>query len=110
MEKVRQWLRRWLGINDLDSFSDAVAREAAIRGELLQKFSSTQIPYINRLEEKIEALQGRIEDLEAAYPDYKKAKAEADERKGKEIVPGFRPFSQRKREWEASRRKQPEKK
>lgn len=96
MEKVRQWLRKWLGIEHLEMKCNN-ANTANADNWLIQ------VDLVNEL-------QGKVADLEAAYPDYKKAKAEADERKGKEIVPGFRPFSQRKREWEASRRKQPEKK
>jgi len=91
---IRAWLRVWLGVSEVE----------AANNQLLVNSQTSQRQY-----EELCELRGRIEDLESAYPDYKKAKAEADEKKATEIVPGFRPFSRRKREWEASRRK-PEKK
>ena len=87
MEKVKQWLQKWLGWN--------VIHELNLERQL----------DISVLREEQARLLGRIEDLEAAYPDYKKAKAEADEKKANEIVPGFTPYTQRKRRWEAEHRK-----
>jgi len=93
-ERLRQWLRRWLEVPELFVEENGrlwVSKEHALRG--------------SSLEDGIRELTGRIDDLEAAYPDYKKAKAEADEKKANEIVPGFTPYTQRKRRWEAEHRK-----
>ena len=100
MEKVKVAICRWLGID----------RELV---ELHKRFSAVieaERESNAHLGEHIKALEGRIEDLEAAYPDYNKAKEQAEENKSKEIVPGFRPFTQRKRAWEAQHRKPAEKK
>jgi len=103
MKWVRNLLWRWLGVEDL---AGLMANRA------VEQINEKWEPDYQKLRDRfdsIDELKQRIEDLESAYPDYKKAKAEADEKKAGDIVPGFTPFTQRKRRWEAEHRK-PQKK
>jgi len=94
MEKVKHWIRVWLNVPG----SRAIQTGYEVYDEKLKI-----------LLDEIRELRYRVDDLESAYPDYKKAKAKADDEKANEIVPGFTPFTQRKRQWEATRRR-PQKK
>lgn len=99
---VRRYKQVLGAVVGLDQHGEALKAVALWVGRL-QKL-------VLEVSEAQEELQSRIDDLEAAYPDYNKAKEQAEENKSKEIVPGFRPFTQRKRAWEAQHRKPTEKK
>jgi len=81
-----------LGISDLVVCSNSDTVHALLRD-------------VADLKERSEGLEGRIDDLEAAYPDYSKAKEKAEENKAQQVVPGFVPWSQRKRRAEAAMRR-----
>lgn len=125
MEKVKAWLRQWLGVVSFKEYSFVTNdHERRISGfkEQLNYISGSfaERDWVNKHSEvakeldvltpQVANMQGQIDDLEAAYPDYNKAKEQAEENKAKEIVPGFRPFTQRKKAWEAQHRKPAEKK
>jgi len=97
-EALREWLRKWLDVPTI--FADGEGHVWISKEHLLNG---------SPLKDRMAELEARVEDLEEAYPDYKKAKAKADDEKANEIVPGFTPFTQRKRQWEATRRR-PQKK
>jgi len=87
-KRIRKCLREWLGVDEVIKYADGIqfgmnANIDQLRSELI----------------------GRIEDLESAYPDYNKAKEKAEENKAQQIVPGFVPWSQRKRRAEAAMRR-----
>jgi hypothetical protein len=95
MEKLKQGLRKWLGLETTVHVGAAMVLEAYVKDQ----FSPG-----------MEELRQRIADLEDAYPDYNKAKEKAEADQKNEVVPGFRPFSQRKRGWENAHRKTADKK
>lgn len=84
MEKLKSWLRDWLGVTNKEY----------VLGILAESFFTDQV----------NELKQRIQDLEDAYPGYKQAKEEADA-KPEPIVQGFVPFSKRKRTWERDHRR-----
>ena len=96
---MKEAVKRWLG---LPGFAEQVK-------EVMRDLLKLNDERIAELQAAIDEQKQRIDDLESAYPDYKKAKAKADDEKANEIVPGFTPFTQRKRQWEATRRR-PQKK
>jgi len=96
---MKEAIKRWLG---LPGFAEQVK-------EVMRDLLKLNDERIAELQAAIDEQKQRIDDLESAYPDYKKAKAKADDEKANEIVPGFTPFTQRKRQWEATRRR-PQKK
>jgi len=104
--KLREWLLDWLGLHWCPK---CFGWYMPIAGQTAHYCAADVLGKTQELSDEIKKLDGRIEDLEEAYPDYKKAKAKADDEKANEIVPGFTPFTQRKRQWEATRRR-PQKK
>jgi len=103
--RVRVWLMRWLGVTGTQDVTISLRESLNKASGRLDAHAEQMQEWRMKLEELIFELRGRIDDLEAAYPDYKKAKAESDEKKANEIVPGFTPYTQRKRRWEAEHRK-----
>lgn len=91
-EQLRRWLRDWLGITaDMQNISAIHSTNAELQHELPE-------------------IKQRIEDIESAIPKLPKLQAAAEAAKPEPVMAGFVPFSQRKRQWEASRSKKAEKK